>query len=68
MLTRLPLPLSATATFVPGRGRGIPCGLDRHGGPYEILPDLADFLGASWCRCGACGATITVRTAQLNAA
>jgi hypothetical protein len=46
-----------------GAARAVPCGLDRHFGPFELLPELKDWLGADWCRCRACRSTLTIATA-----
>lgn len=68
--TRIHVPLPAPSFgAAPLRARAlIPCGMDRHVGPYEHLDDLDGFLGAGWCRCGSCGSVITLRTSQRNAA
>ncbi|HKP74523.1 MAG TPA: hypothetical protein VJT67_03225 [Longimicrobiaceae bacterium] len=43
--------------------RPVPCALDRHLGPFESIPELANWLGADWCLCRACRATLTTATA-----
>ena len=43
--------------------RLVPCALDRHLGPFEAIPELGSFLGADWCLCRGCGATLTTATA-----
>jgi len=44
------------------------CAADRHLGPYLVLPALAGWAGAEWCRCRACGSTVTRATSMRNAA
>lgn len=44
------------------------CALDRHLGPYLPLPALGVWAGAEWCRCRACGSTLTLATTLRNAA
>jgi hypothetical protein len=39
------------------------CALDRHLGPFEAMAELGSFLGADWCLCRGCGATLTTATA-----
>lgn len=46
--------------------RPVPCALDRHLGPFEKAID--GFLGADWCRCRACGSTLTTATALRHRA
>jgi hypothetical protein len=43
--------------------RPVLCALDRHLGPFEAIPELASWLGADWCLCRGCGATLTTATA-----
>jgi hypothetical protein len=52
----LPLPVS------------LACGMDRHLGPYDAVPELSGWLGAEWCRCRRCGSPITHATSRRNAA
>ena len=42
----------------------VPCGLDRHLGPFEPLEEMADFLGTSWYCCRACRSLVTRRNAR----
>lgn len=42
------------------------CALDRHLGPFETV--IHGFLGADWCRCRACGCTLTTATALRHRA
>jgi len=51
-----------TATLAPS-ARPVPCGLDRHFGPFEFIPELRGWLGTDWCQCRACRSTITRDTA-----
>lgn len=39
------------------------CTLDRHLGPLEAMSEWGSFLGADWCLCRGCGATLTTATA-----
>ena len=55
-LKPLPQPLRPTP-------RPVPCALDRHLGPFESIPELAGWLGADWCLCRGCRATLTTATA-----
>jgi hypothetical protein len=57
MLPSLPSRASA------GPPRPVPCALDLHFGPFELIPELKDWLGADWCRCRACRSTLTTATA-----
>ena len=43
--------------------RPVPCGLDRHAGPFESIPELNGWLGADWCLCRTCRSTMTTWTA-----
>jgi len=37
----------------------VPCGMDRHVGPFEPVEELADFLGTAWYCCRSCRAVVT---------
>lgn len=52
----------------PPAPRPVPCALDRHLGPFETVPELNGFLGADWCLCRACRATLTTATALRHRA
>jgi hypothetical protein len=59
-----PLPIHATA---PG-GLPLPvrCGLDRHFGPFEEIPEMAGWLGTDWFTCRACRSPLTRATADVR--
>lgn len=59
---------SAVPAALPLAVPALACGMDRHLGPYDALPELVGFLGAEWCRCRRCGSPITRATARRNAA
>jgi hypothetical protein len=37
----------------------VPCGLDRHLGPFEAMEELRDWLGTDWFHCRSCRAMVT---------
>lgn len=55
---------SPSVSFAPA----LACALDRHLGPYLPLAALGAWAGAEWCRCRACGSTVTRATTLRNAA
>ncbi|HYW13779.1 MAG TPA: hypothetical protein VE871_17585 [Longimicrobium sp.] len=52
------------ATLAPLPAPPVPCGLDRHVGPFEPLEEMADFLGTDWFCCRSCRAMVTRRNAR----
>lgn len=53
----------------PARSGGlIPCGLDRHFGPFEALDPLRGWLGTDWYTCRCCRAVVTRANAAPRAA
>ena len=42
----------------------VPCGMDRHVGPFEPVEELASFLGTSWYCCRACRSVVTRRNVR----
>jgi hypothetical protein len=52
------------AQLAPLAAPPVPCGMDRHVGPFEPVEELASFLGTSWFCCRACQAVVTRRNAR----
>lgn len=52
------------ASLAPLAAPPVPCGMDRHVGPFEPVEELASFLGTSWFCCRACNAVVTRRNAR----
>lgn len=52
------------ALLAPLAAPPVPCGMDRHVGPFEPVEELASFLGTSWFCCRACQAMVTRRNAR----
>jgi hypothetical protein len=52
----------------PLAGSGVPCGLDRHFGPFEPMDGLGAFLGTEWFTCRGCRALVTRANAVRPAA
>lgn len=52
------------ATLAPLPAPPVPCGMDRHVGPFEPVEELASFLGTSWFCCRACQAMVTRSNAR----
>jgi hypothetical protein len=44
----------------------ISCGLDRHFGPFDALPELGGWLGTDWFTCRGCRALVTRANADLR--
>jgi hypothetical protein len=52
------------AQLAPAAAPPVPCGMDRHVGPFEPVEELASFLGTSWFCCRSCKAVVTRRNAR----
>jgi hypothetical protein len=52
----------------PLAGSLVPCGLDRHFGPFEPMDGLGAFLGTEWFTCRGCRALVTRANAVRPAA
>jgi hypothetical protein len=52
------------ALLAPSAAPPVPCGMDRHVGPFEPVEELASFLGTSWFCCRSCKAVVTRRNAR----
>ncbi len=47
------------ASLAPLPAPPVPCGMDRHVGPFEPVEELSSFLGPSWSCCRSCRAVVT---------
>ena len=47
------------ANHFPGTAPAVPCGLDRHTGPFDPVDELRGSLGTDWFRCRACRSLVT---------
>jgi hypothetical protein len=62
-------PRTPSPTVSPPRPGGlIPCGLDRHFGPFEALDPLRGWLGTDWYTCRGCRSVVTHANASPRAA
>lgn len=52
------------ATLAPLPAPPVPCGMDRHVGPFEPVEELASFLGTDWFCCRSCSSMVTRRNAR----
>jgi hypothetical protein len=46
-------------TTLPAPGVPLPCGLDRHAGPFDPVEELRGRLGTDWYRCRGCRSLVT---------
>lgn len=49
-------------------GTPVPCGMDRHFGPFELLEGTEGWLGTDWFLCRGCRAVVTRANAARPAA
>lgn len=47
------------ASLAPLSAPPVPCGLDRHLGPFEPVDELRAWLGTDWFHCRCCRAMVT---------
>lgn len=52
------------ATLAPLPAPPVPCGMDRHVGPFEPVEELASFLGTDWFCCRSCSSMVTRRNVR----
>ena len=49
-------------------GAPVPCALDRHLGPFRLVPELVGWMGTDWLQCLSCNSTVTRATASARTA
>jgi hypothetical protein len=60
------LPQHLPAASPSGPGGWVPCGLDRHLGPFDPLHELSGWLGTDWFTCTACRCMVTRANARAD--